>query len=155
MPQLEVRASLQVEVDGLAASVCGDGDDIVVECADPARFLREVTSAALPSSVGRIDGPLAVGRLADGLHATGVRLSVTGPRGTVIALGKCEASVLGKLLTGSRHVRLGSWSATRPIVVAAVGRQAGRVLRSRRWRTASVLAAAGLVAAGRRRATDS
>jgi hypothetical protein len=151
--RLDVTADLTVTVDGLTSTVTGSGSDLRVETADPARLLDTLADAELPSGVGRVDGPRALGRLAEVLRAAGVRVTVTGPRGDVLAMGDVPPAWTGRLLTGSRSVRMGSWSAVRPLVLASARR---RVPLGRRAVVAVtvVLATAGLVR-HRRRTTGS
>lgn len=54
--------------------------------------------------------------LADGLARRGVRLRVEGPKGTLVQLGDVKAGPVGRMVAGSRHIRLGHVSALLPEV---------------------------------------
>jgi hypothetical protein len=70
----------------------------------------------------------ALPRLADQLAAAGLRLEVTGPRGSVAVLGEVTGSLLGRLASGSAHVGLGSLRAVAPLAIARVRRNERRLL---------------------------
>ena len=63
----------------------------------------------------------------------GTQVEVTGPDGLVATVGAGVSSSVGRLLAGSRHVRLGRPAAVRPLAVAEL----------RRRRVPIALAAAG------------
>lgn len=121
-----VEADLRLELDGHAATLTGSGTDLTLHCAEPAALLGQLSFAALPSGVDRIDGPRSLGRAADGLYRAGLRLSVTGPDGAVLVLGRDQDSRLGRLATGSRRARFGSTRTLRPVVAAEVIRRVQR-----------------------------
>lgn len=60
----------------------------------------------------------AVRRMADELARLGLAVEVSGPDGTVVTLGAVKAPTLQRLVTRSRHMRLGSWSQALRAVVA-------------------------------------
>ncbi len=128
---LEVDADLTLEIDGVGATLRGHGQDIVLESADPAALLASLSYAALPVAVGRIDGPRSLGRVADLLNDEGLQLTVTGPAGPVLAMGRGARSSFGRIVTGSAFVRPGAVSVVRPLVLAEGRRRAAVVVRGR------------------------
>ncbi len=153
---MHVVADLVLEVEGVTATIVGTGRDITVQCAVPARLLDALSYAALPSDVGRIDGPRALGRAARALQEAGLHVTVVGPDGPVLEIGRGTDSLLGRLITGSRAVAPGAWVAARPLASASARRSVAR----HPARSAGALA--GLAAAAvavtyrlRRRATGS
>lgn len=148
MSRLEVTADLAVELDGVPATLTGRGGRLVLAADDPDALWSALARAGLPAGVGRVAASRALGRFADGLRDTGVRLDVAGPRGPLVSLGDGVRSGAGWLTTGS--------SALRPGGVRAVGPLALSNLRSRPLpRRMALVALAGLaalaVAAVRRR----
>lgn len=87
------------------ATVKAAGQEIVITINDPSR---------LPGSGRRALKELAV--LADGLARRGLSVRVDGPKGTIIAFGAVKTGVIHRLVTGSRHLRLGKFSALAPLV---------------------------------------
>ena len=120
LPRLHVDADLRFEVDGgaVAGTVTGSGDRLVIETSDA----EKTWDAALgsPATGSSLLDPFA--RL---LHDSGLTLEVTGPDGTVATVGAGVDSRLGRLTTGSRHVRLGEARAVAPLARSRV-RDAGR-----------------------------
>lgn len=114
--RLAVAADLQLEVDGTAATLTGDGDHLVLRSDSPAALWDAISGAALPAGIGRVDGPRAVGLVGDALRESGLRLDVDGPHGTLARLGAGVDSRLGRVSTGSRAVQPGSPSALAPLV---------------------------------------
>lgn len=117
-PELRVDADLRLDVDGVTASITGHGDDVTVFSETPGRLWAALAEAALPSGVGRVDGPRALGRLANSLDERGVRVHIDGPQGRLVTLGDPRSSFVGRVATGSGHLRLGSPRAVGPIVAA-------------------------------------
>lgn len=105
--RLDVTADLTLDVDGVAAHLTGSGSRLVLTSSHPERVLDAAVASQLPAAVGRVDGPRAVGRLADMLREAGVRLEVRGPQGTVAAIGDDVRSLTGRVLTGSDAVAVG------------------------------------------------
>lgn len=124
---VEVEADLRLDVDGHAATLIGSGADLTLFCAEPSALLGQLSYAPVPVGVGRVDGPRTLGRAAAALDRAGLRLSVTGPGGAVLVLGRGQDSRVGRLVTGSRRARFGSTRALRPVVAAEVVRRAQRV----------------------------
>jgi hypothetical protein len=136
---LGFEGDLTFSVDGpggsSAGTVRGAGRTLHVHASDPVA----AWDAALGSST---TGPALLADVARLLHDEGAVLEVTGPGGRVARVGAGIDSPLGRVLAGSRHVRLGRPAAVRPLAVAQVRRTL------RRRRTALGLAAlAGLLAA--------
>jgi len=123
-----VFADLRMESDGQRVHVVGDGASLIVHSSDPLRLWSAVTSSALPSGVGRVNGPRAAGRAANALRDAGLRVDVTGPNGVLVALGNGAGTVAGRALTGSNSVGFGSLRAvlsTVPAVTPTVKIAAG------------------------------
>ncbi|WP_111766067.1 hypothetical protein [Nakamurella deserti] len=117
---LVVQADVRVEVDGLPAHLTGSGRDLQLSTDAPARLWTEFTRAELPSGWGRVNGPRAIGRIADQLAGQGLSLSVVGPTGEVVRLGDRVSSRLGRVATGSAAVHFGSPRTLAPTVVEVV-----------------------------------
>ena len=141
---LGFEGDLTFSVDGpggaSAGTVRGQGRTLHVSASDPVA----AWDAALGAST---TGPAALARVARLLHDEGAVLEVTGPSGRVASVGAGIDSPLGRLLAGSRHVRLGRPAAVRPLAVA----QARRTLATPRARAGLALAVGLLLAAGARR----
>jgi hypothetical protein len=133
-PTVHVAADLRFEIDGATATVSGAGSDITVQCSDPARLLASISGAQLPVGVSRVDGPRALGRAADALGSAGLQLTVSGPDGAVLTLGRDARSSVVRVVTGSARVQPGAWVATRPLLRAAL---VARLARLRRRPTGS------------------
>ena len=123
----EVTGSLSFTVEGpagtTAGTVEGDGSVVRVHADDPV--------AAWDAAVGSVStGTAAVSEVAQLLHDEGLALEVSGPAGRVATLGAGVESPLGRLLAGSRHVRLGSPGAVRPLAVATARRTARSTVRA-------------------------
>jgi len=118
---LAFDGELSFSVDGpggaTSGTVTGDGRVLRVHAADPV--------AAWDAAVGSVTaGPAALSGVADILHAEGAVIEVSGPDGLVATVGADVDSAVGRLLTGSRHVRLGRPAAVRPLAVAQLKRSA-------------------------------
>jgi len=111
---LALQADLVLTVGDVRARIIGDGDRLTLVTADPAGLWDEAAHAELPpgaSSLSRL-----LGQVAGALDSAGLTLDVAGDDGTVLALGRGCRSVLGRVLTGDRHLRLGSAKAVYPLV---------------------------------------
>lgn len=150
-PRLQVVADLRLDLDGRPATITGAGSQVHVRTVDPGRLWGQVVGAPLPAGVDRSNGPRAVGQVANGLAAAGLTVTVEGPNGPLVVLGKGGRSIRGRLFTGSSHVRPGAIGALRPLALAQLRRN---VFRPRRRVAAVALLAGALTAAGtaRRRA---
>ncbi len=142
---LAVEGGISFTVEGPAGAtsgtVTGDGGTVRVHAEDPA--------AAWDAALGSVStGPAVLSAVADRLHDEGLVLEVVGPAGLVATVGAGVRSPLGRLLAGSRRVRLGRPAAVRPLAVA----QARRTARGLARPAALVLAAGGALAALRRTA---
>ena len=125
-PALEVLAQLQLDLDGHVATLTGSGEDLVLVASDPAALLDQLATAAIPVGVGQVDGPRALGLVADILGQAGLRLTVQGPNGTLVTLGRGQASYLGRLLTGSERAQPGTVRSLAPLVRAIAVQRLGR-----------------------------
>ena len=105
---LSVSADLRIESDGQRAHLVGDGGSLILHTDQPLQFWSSINHAALPSGVGRVSGPRALGRVAGALDDAGITLDVTGPDGVLVRLGDGAGSRLGRLVTGSSAVGFGS-----------------------------------------------
>jgi hypothetical protein len=121
--RLSVRADVQIAVDGASATLTGDGQRLVFATDEPGIILDSLIGAALPVGIDSLDGPGAVGRLAEALRAASVNLDFRGPRGTIASLGAGVDSTLGRVLTGSRSLSPGAPAAVTPLVWQLVRRQ--------------------------------
>ncbi len=134
---LVVQADVRMDLAGHRAHLTGSGRDLRIDTDAPAALWAEVTRAELPSGWARVNGPRAIGRIADQLARQGLALSVTGPSGEVVRLGARVSSRVGRVATGSAAVAFGSPRTVAPTVVQVV-RQAGAGIldrvRHRRWR---------------------
>ena len=135
---LEFTSDLVFTVDGADGSratgrVEGDGRVLRVVTTDAA----VVWGAALGSST---TGPRVLDAVARRLADEGAVLEVTGPDGVVATVGAGVDSPVGRLLAGSRHVRLGRPRAVAPLARARAAQLAGQP------RGRAALAAAALAA---------
>ncbi|MCW2581981.1 MAG: hypothetical protein JWQ53_771 [Klenkia sp.] len=105
---LVVRADLALSVGAQSARLTGDGADLTLTSSGPVGLWRSATSAPWPVGITARSGPRAVGELGDLLAAHGLHLDVRGPQGRVAELGRGVSSPVGRTLTGSAGVRLGS-----------------------------------------------
>jgi len=117
---LSVFADLRMESDGQRVHVVGDGSGLIVHSSDPLRLWSAMTSSALPSGVGRVNGPRAAGRAANALRDAGLRVDLTGPDGVLVALGSNAGTPAGRVLTGSNSVGFGSLRAVLSTVPAVI-----------------------------------
>ncbi|MET0865539.1 MAG: hypothetical protein ABWZ98_14500 [Nakamurella sp.] len=138
---LSVFADLRMESDGQRVHLVGDGTSLVVHSSDPLRLWSALTSSALPSGVGRVNGPRAAGRAANALRDAGLRVDLTGPNGVLVALGNGAGTAAGRALTGSNSVGFGSLRAVlstvpavTPRVKIAAGLAAATALAAFVWR---------------------
>lgn len=133
---LHVDGTVDLEVDGAAATLTGHGPVLVLRLDQPGGLID-----GLGPATGGLD---AVGSV---LADAGLRVVVTGPRGDVATLGAGVHSVLGRLLAGSARVRLDRPAAIRPIARARIQRSVRRhgVL------TAAAMVAGALLARARHR----
>ena len=133
--ELPVDGTVDLWVDGAAATLTGRGPALVLRSDQPATLIEGLGPAA-----GGID---AIG---SALAEAGLRVVLTGPRGDVVTLGAGIHSGFGRLLAGSRRARLGRPSAVAPLVGARLRRAAS----GRRALLVTALAAGVLIARARR-----
>jgi hypothetical protein len=122
--RLHVTADLRLDLDGVPATLTGDGDRLVLETGDPRALWSTITKAGLPAGVGRVSAARAVGRLASGLRDAGVSVEIRGPRGPLVSLGDGVRSVAGRVTTGSDALRPGGPGALGPLVLSSLRRPA-------------------------------
>jgi hypothetical protein len=125
-PGLGVEGSLSFAVqDGsrtASGTVRGTGDTVTVEVDRPWVVLRSVRDVGFGEDAGRL------------LETSGITFDVQGPHGRLALAGPDVHSRLGRLLTGSDHLRpypgglLASRTLTRVGVVSAVALGAGLIL---------------------------
>lgn len=116
----EVGGRLAFSVTGpggaTSGTVTGDGAVVRVHAEDPV--------AAWDAALGSVStGPAVLSFVAQLLHDEGLALEITGPAGRVATVGAGVQSPLGRVLAGSRHVRLGTPAAVRPLAVAEARRR--------------------------------
>lgn len=131
---LQVAGTVDLSVDGAAATLTGRGGTLILRSDRPATLIHGMGPAA-----GGID---AVGAL---LAEAGLRLVLTGPNGDVATLGAGIHSALGRLVAGSSRVRLG-----RPAAVFVLAR--ARLTPGARTALLGAAIAAGILFARSRRA---
>ncbi len=120
--RLTVEANLRLDLGGQPARLTGSGSELTLQLTDPADALTHVGAALLPRA-GRLT-PRRLGWLADRLQTAGLRLTVRGPGGPVLVLGR-EGQGLLRWLTRSRYVALGP--------PRAVARTLATLFRRWRW----------------------
>jgi hypothetical protein len=103
---LHVSASLDLEVDGQAVHVRGDGQDIVVSAPDVVALAQQlhVTKAALDRGV--TGNRRALRRFANAADRAGIRVEIVGRTGPVAAVGRDVDVRVMRWLTGSPHVSI-------------------------------------------------
>ena len=152
MPGLDITSDLTFEVSTpgrprTTGRVSATGAHVTVDTDDPVA----VWDAALGSPA---TGSGVLRSVAEGLHAQGITVSVTGPAGTGATVGAGVDSTLGRVAAGSRRVRLGRPAAVAPLaraqVVALVGAHRGRLAAA----VAGLLAATLVTGLRRRRASS-
>lgn len=118
--RLSITADLRMEVGGTTATVTASGGHVVVHADSPVTLWSELNQAALPSAVGRLSGPRAIGRAADLLRANGMDVRIEGPDGVLVRLGTGVHSAWSRSLFGSSAVQLVSVRSLRPIATAVL-----------------------------------
>jgi hypothetical protein len=118
--RLTVDANVRIVADGHEATLTGSGHELRLESRSPAALWAGLNQAALPTGFAGLNGPRAVGRLAEQLAAVGLALTVSGPAGDLVRIGAGTASSLGRLTVGSRAVRFGSARSIAPVVGSLV-----------------------------------
>ncbi|GAB3268191.1 FHA domain-containing protein [Arthrobacter pigmenti] len=89
---------------GTAGTIRAAGTEVEVTIDDPSLFQSgksPLVSAAKP--------------MAQALAARGLTVRIAGPKGEIVSLGAVKAPAAQRLLTGSPHIRLGSWRALAPL----------------------------------------
>ena len=140
--RLRLEGAVDLTVDGPRGRTSGRarGDGAVLRIwTDDAAAAWDAVAEAAPG------GASALGHLADALHQQGLAVEVSGPQGVLATVGAGADSVVGRVATGSRHVRPGRPAALRPLVVAQL-RSGAR----RRGPLLAALTAVVLLAARRR-----
>lgn len=117
--QLHIDSDLTFCVDGPSGSSTGrvsaSGSTVTISTTDPV--------AVMSSAPGNKSGfPVAI---ADLLADSGVTVEAVGPQGLVVTVGAGVDSAIGALLTGTRHLRLGSLRAAVPLARARLVPVAG------------------------------
>lgn len=98
-------------------TVRGAGATLQVHADDPV--------AAWDAALGSVStGPALLSSVAEFLAGEGIVVEVSGPGGLVATIGAGIDSAVGRLLAGSRRVRLGRPAAVRPLAVAQLRRSA-------------------------------
>lgn len=140
---LHVRADLRLVVDGLEATLRGDGTHFIVTTTDAPRLLAQAAQANPGSSAAALRS-LAAG-FARVLDDAGLTVTVNGSRGTVVHLGAECDSRLARLLLGTRGLEIRSYRDVTAALVTYLRHSPSA--RSRAVRAGSGLAIAGLVVA--------
>ena len=109
---LRIHSNLTFSVDGPSGSSTGRVDatesKVTISATNPA--------AVIGSALG--NRPQDAAAIGDLLAQSGVIVEVVGPQGPVMSVGAGVDSAVGALLSGTRHLRLGSLRATAPLVRA-------------------------------------
>jgi len=109
---LRIHSNLTFSVDGPSGSSTGRVDaaesKVTISLTNPAAVIG-------PALGNRPQNAAAIGDL---LARSGVTVEVVGPQGPVLSFGAGVDSAVGALLSGTRHLRLGSLRATAPLVRA-------------------------------------
>src|SRR5690349_17840625 len=92
--RLAVDANVQIVTDGHEATLTGSGQWLRLESRSPAALWAGLNQAALPAGFAGLNGPRAIGRLADQLASVGLTLTVAGPAGDLVHIGSGAASSL-------------------------------------------------------------
>ena len=112
---LIIHSDLTFSVDGPGGPSSGRieaaGSRLTVHASDPVAAMDAAFGARGPAS----NTPAAV---ANFLAERGLTVDVVGPRGPVVTLGAGVQSAVGGLVSGSRHVRLGSPRGVTPFLAA-------------------------------------
>ena len=105
----EVFADLRMETGGHRAHLVGDGRSLVLHVDEPLGMVTSLRRVALPEASGIAQQSRGLGRMATVLDTAGITVDVRGPDGDLLVrLGRGPGSRLGRLLTGSGSVRLGT-----------------------------------------------
>lgn len=132
---LVIEADLRMVLNGHPAHLTGSGQDLQISTDAPADLWAEITRAELPSGIGTVNGPRAIGRVADELDRQGISVAVVGPSGELVRVGARVSSRLGRITTGSSAVAFGSPRTVAPTALAVLRQSVMAVvarLRSRR-----------------------
>jgi hypothetical protein len=109
---LRVDSDLSFSVDGPSGKSSGRlsaaGSTVTISLTNPAAAIGSAMNSGSPQAA-------AVGHF---LASAGVTVDVVGPRGPVMTVGAGVDSAFGALLSGTRHLRLGSPRAIAPLVRA-------------------------------------
>lgn len=109
---LRIDSNLTFSVDGPSGSSTGRVDatesKVTISVTNPA--------AVIGSALG--NRPQKAAAIGDLLAESGVTVEVVGPQGPIMSVGAGVDSGVGGLLSGTRHLRLGSLRATAPLVRA-------------------------------------
>ncbi len=125
---LVVQADVRMTLNGHSAHLTGKGQELRLTTDAPADLWAEVTRAELPAGWGRVNGPRAIGRVADQMADQGIALTVVGPTGELVRLGARVSSRLGRITTGSAAVHYGSPRTLAPTVVSVIRQSTSAIL---------------------------
>lgn len=89
---------------GASGTIRAAGTEVEIYIDDPALF-----------HVGKSPMVAAASTLAKALAVRGLTVRVAGPQGDIVSLGAVKASSAQRLVTGSPHIKLGSWRALAPL----------------------------------------
>ena len=142
---LSVFADLRVETDGHKAHLVGDGQSLVLHSSHPMKLWSALGQVSLPTGIRPASGRRAVGHAAAALQEYGLSVDVRGPQRMIIRLGDGAGSRVGRLVTGSGSVELGS---VRELTTALGGHVPLRAIAAAA--VAALVIGVGLVGLGRR-----
>lgn len=105
---LSVFADLRFETAGHRVHLVGHGTSLVLHSSDPRKLIKDVRDISRPAQMARLSGRTALGRAAEGLRKSGLRVDVRGPDGVLVRLGDGPESRMGRWVTGSSAVEFGT-----------------------------------------------
>jgi hypothetical protein len=115
---INIHSDLDIQAGSRHARLLANGTHLRLITDDPAGFLTESSHALRSATAGSSSVRLVIAQTAAALDQAGLSAEVASPRGTLIELGRGRGSSVGRLATGSPHVRLGNPVA----LVSLVGR---------------------------------
>ena len=140
---VEIHSDLDLQAGSRHARLLANGSHLQLITDDPAGLWAESSRAVRSATNESASVRTVITQTAAALNDAGLSVEVTGSRGTVIELGHGRGSSIGRIATGSPHVRLGNPIAlgsaavagrSKPILVATSVVFLAAALRRRRRR---------------------
>ncbi|WP_295779940.1 FHA domain-containing protein [uncultured Microbacterium sp.] len=98
------------DVPPFEGTITAAGTEVRIVVSDPSR---------LPGNGRRTLAEMST--VADALASRGISVTLEGPDGPILQLGDVKSGALQRVITGSKHIRLGSVSAVAPLLVRRNG----------------------------------